>query len=1103
MGKAEKHKKKKHNQMFSGDELKKKNSARHNIMNITRHRVHHSTFPANIEVNPEAESLDKGPSIPGGWTSDSEETVCEEVGEEPGKVKVKATCRRYLDSDAPLLTWGREHQDEYLDWNVITEGRGRLYLDSPGCAACSSPSANFRCRDCTGLYMVCLECLRRDHFDEPLHKIEEWKEDHFSPISLQALGLRYQVGHRRGHRCPFPQPAHKDFVVLSLNGIHTITLDFCGCKMGKDIAHHLQLMEMGWWPSSYKDPRSASTFELLRSFHITNLQCQTAPTDFYQALEQMTDGTGMDKPPGRDAQFLLMIRQWRHIKMMKRCGRGHDPSGVLGTTHGSATVPCRACPHPKKNLPPGWEKASAEDQFLYALFLAEDANFKQKARARPNDARDPPLGPGWGVFVPNDVYMEELGKRTDEQEISHCVGFNALAAANTKKHKGLRATGIGAVTCARHETFRPNGMGDLQVGERYSNMDFIALFNLIGCAFTLIFFSYDIACQWMSNFRQRMETYPEYMQIPSWTRLVFKVPKFHLVTHILKCLAPFSFTYTEGAAKTDGEGVERSWSWLNGSARSMSMMSLGGRWDTLDDFANFSNWRKTINLDTLLLKKMVKAIPESIINARLYVAFTEALEVQHAQELSTWQEQVMQWERGNTNFCPYNIVESKISLNEVKKQLAEEEHRREADGLNASSAITISAVVIEGLEIEEAQCALAVSAEAKTQTTFQQRSVQGRRTKLLARIRKYRECLLIHNPYLRRLIETESTTCLDRPEAMKLYLPSSLPELFRGMACSDSSIDIENRLRYAQAYDALHQLRQQLRARSVAYRNKSRLTVSQGVHTRMNTLQTSIESKIRAIKETYRRARAALLALRGDGRWTASLQELKDQDIRGFGERALKDKEKEDWIRAQELAGVDADAIDDVINGVNQNIPTMSFNRVLALGQGKEENALSWIWYTHRPMEGENSGSNDGDTFQEIQDSLRSEWCKARANARRPREELRLVEEEMRRAIEYCLYLEGWWKQQIGRREGVSDVLQEGLTAYATQHAFIERRRSLHWTESWAAIRERGKVILLHLSDPRYKATLPPMPELEIELNLDDDDDETIVAEDDEEQEQG
>ena len=47
----------------------------------------------------------------------------------------------------------------------------------------------------------------------------------------------------------------------------------------------------------------------------------------------------------------------------------------------------------------------------------------------------------------------------------------------TKKLKGLRATGMAAVSCARHQLFRPLGMGDLQKGERYAH----SFFNLGFC----------------------------------------------------------------------------------------------------------------------------------------------------------------------------------------------------------------------------------------------------------------------------------------------------------------------------------------------------------------------------------------------------------------------------------------------------------------------------------------------------------------------------------------------------------------------------------------------------------------------------------------------
>ncbi|KDQ23967.1 hypothetical protein PLEOSDRAFT_1048198, partial [Pleurotus ostreatus PC15] len=63
--------------------------------------------------------------------------------------------------------------------------------------------------------------------------------------------------------------------------------------------------------------------------------------------------------------------------------------------------------------------------------------------------------------------------------------------------------------------------------------------------------------------------------------------------------------YTKWVGRTDGEGVERMWSWLNKVAHSASMMGPGGRQDTLDDFCNFWNWRKTVNLSGFLLSYLI------------------------------------------------------------------------------------------------------------------------------------------------------------------------------------------------------------------------------------------------------------------------------------------------------------------------------------------------------------------------------------------------------------------------------------------------------------------------------------------------------------------
>lgn len=82
-------------------------------------------------------------------------------------------------------------------------------------------------------------------------------------------------------------------------------------------------------------------------------------------------------------------------------------------------------------------------------------------------AKDPIIGDGLGYFVNNAKYTAFLREHVTEEEISSCSGFQAMFLANRKRVKGLRTTGVGGVMCARHNMWRPNGIGDLQLGERY------------------------------------------------------------------------------------------------------------------------------------------------------------------------------------------------------------------------------------------------------------------------------------------------------------------------------------------------------------------------------------------------------------------------------------------------------------------------------------------------------------------------------------------------------------------------------------------------------------------------------------------------------------
>jgi hypothetical protein len=53
------------------------------------------------------------------------------------------------------------------------------------------------------------------------------------------------------------------------------------------------------------------------------------------------------------------------------------------------------------------------------------------------------------------------------RQMTTCSGLAALDYANTNFSRGYSTTGVGMGVCAWHEFVQPNGVGDLQKGERY------------------------------------------------------------------------------------------------------------------------------------------------------------------------------------------------------------------------------------------------------------------------------------------------------------------------------------------------------------------------------------------------------------------------------------------------------------------------------------------------------------------------------------------------------------------------------------------------------------------------------------------------------------
>jgi hypothetical protein len=71
-----------------------------------------------------------------------------------------------------------------------------------------------------------------------------------------------------------------------------------------------------------------------------------------------------------------------------------------------------------------------------------------------------------------------------------------------------------------------------------------------------------------------------------------------------------------------------------------------------------------------------------------------------------------------------------------------------------------------------------------------------------------------------------------------------------------------------------------------------------------------------------------------------------------------------------------------------------------------------------------------------------------------------LLEEEMRRAVEYCWYLAREWDKRKQARSHPDPHVAEGLRAYVAEQAAIERERGQRWFTSWGSIRHRAKEVL-------------------------------------------
>ncbi|KAJ7250224.1 hypothetical protein C8J57DRAFT_1521237 [Mycena rebaudengoi] len=180
------------------------------------------------------------------------------------------------------------------------------------------------------------------------------------------------------------------------------------------------------------------------------------------------------------------------------------------------------------------------------------------------------------------------------------------------------------------------------------------------------------------------------------------------------------------------------------------------------------------------------------------------------------------------------------------------------------------------------------------------------------------------------------------------------------------------------------------------------------------------------------------MRLKGEWPWMQELQVLEDTDMRALNERAMTQEEKNDEEWLQQLG-----MMNEIVEGGVAS-PGIVVMGGIVMGEGRR--TLAWIWYNSGIAA---EGARQDEAIVEV---LHAEWCK---------EELVLLDEEMRRTIEYGKWQSTWWKER--RDEAADGEVGEGKKGYAAERMETELVWSTALESKWSGIRNEVQLVIIGL----------------------------------------
>ncbi|XP_071815309.1 uncharacterized protein [Apostichopus japonicus] len=455
---------------------------------------------------------------------------------------------RIEKSPSAAETEPTKKEEEVRAWQNIRRNVQTAYIESsvPSCTCCQvcsqpSPEVLVICFDCDTRPVMCPGCAVEKHaLNTKFHNLVQYKD-----------GVRSTFNFKKELKATHHEDCGNVFMrsmdVFDHRGRgHTCDFIFCSC-----VPEVESLVRCGYWPSSAKGPRCAIRIELLEWMRVLLLETQSSLRAICHSLQW--------KNYMSDSETAYLYRTLTHETFeefrffhYKTERLPEEEEGLYDD--GSA---CPACP--KKND---------------SIFVSLDANFGLVRKKKSGTSLEPPKHASKFFINQEEVddYVDQYSTQTSsKEEHQECNSFQATSVIRTKnKTANLDATGVFGSAC-RHGV--PRLFLSMRHGERYA-YPALLLKKLLTRSTLHHHVIYDIACKFDTHIKKNL---------PQLTGYDLALPVFHAYGHKVQCQVAYSTRWRKDYGLTDGEGMEKLWSYLRKFAHITKEMTPSHRIDLLSD----------------------------------------------------------------------------------------------------------------------------------------------------------------------------------------------------------------------------------------------------------------------------------------------------------------------------------------------------------------------------------------------------------------------------------------------------------------------------------------------------------------------------------------